>query len=162
MRHAILAVFVVAALAMSLASCGADSKTTATGGSSGASSASSSSSATGQQVQASVEAYAKQIGSELGQAPASVNASSNPYDYLDYCPTYRNVVALGPPALPAIAHYILRNRASGLDGYILAIAGEEIWGSHGTPLAAGAKSWESSDQWARQYLAWAEDHPSGN
>ena len=45
---------------------------------------------------------------------------------------------------------------------MLAIAGDAIWGSHGTPIAAGAKSWATSYQWALQYLAWAQEYPSGN
>ena len=153
--------FAVMAVAITLASCGSGSKIAATSGPSGATTTSPSPLATERRVAALVETYAKRIGRELDQAPPNVAASSSPYDYLNDCPTYPKVVALGPSALPAIAHYILKNRAYGLDGYILAIAGEEIWGSHGTPLAPGAKSWESADQWARQYLAWAKDQPSG-
>jgi hypothetical protein len=49
-----------------------------------------------------------------------------------------------------------------VDGYVMAIAGDAIWGGHGKPIAAGAKAWETSDQWARQYLTWAQEHPPGH
>jgi hypothetical protein len=159
MRRAGLAVLGMMMVAIAMSSCGSATTTTATSRSSGRPAASPSPSAAGDDIDALVETFAAQIAAELGQAPDSVSLSSNPYDYLDYCPTYRRVVTLGPSALPAIAHYILDNKAYGLDGYVLAIAGEKIWGSHGTPPAPGAKSWDNSGQWARQYLAWAKDHP---
>lgn len=158
MRRTILTAVALMALAVAVTACG--SRHSIATVASGAPGAPTSPSASGQQLAALVATYARQISQGLGKAPG---ASSNPYDYVQYCrPAYRKLVALGPPALPAIAHYILDHGASGLDGYVMAIAGDAIWGSHGTPIAVGAKSWETSHQWASQYLAWAQEHPSGN
>ena len=156
MRRTILTAAALIALAFAVAACGARHNVATVA--SGAPSASTSPSAGGQQMAALVATYATQVSQDLGKAPGT---SSNPYDYIQYCrPAYRKLVALGPPALPAIADYILDHAASGLDGYVMAIAGEAIWGTHGTPIAAGAKSWETSEQLARQYLAWAQEHHS--
>jgi hypothetical protein len=157
MRRTILAAAALLALAFAVAACGSKhSVATVAPGTPGAPP---SPNPSAQQTAGRVTALATQIGKELTVAPGT---SSNPYDYLPYCPAYRKLVALGPPALPAIARYILDHKAHGLDGYVMAIAGDAIWGSHGTPIAAGAKSWETSGQWARQYLAWAQEHPSSN
>jgi hypothetical protein len=150
--------FAALVIAVALGSCGSQHHGT-TGQSSGAAKASPGPAVAGQQMASTVQTYAREISKELTRCPG---ASSNPYDYVASCPTYRKMVALGPSALPAIAHYILDHKANGLDGYVVAIAGDAIWGSHGTPIATGAKSWETSDQWARQYLAWAQAQATGN
>ena len=158
MRRTMLTAVALMTLAVAAAGCG--SRHSVASAASGTPNTPVSPSASGQQTAALVAACATQISQQLSAHPG---VSSNPYDYVQYCrPAYRKLVALGRPALPAIAHYILDHGASGLDGYVMAIAGDAIWGSHGTPIAAGAKSWAKSYQWARQYLAWAQEHPSGN
>lgn len=153
-------VFVLVALIV-LSSCALKGKAAASAGHPTTSTASPTPTPDEQKLAALVQTYARQVG-ELQGAPDTIMASSNPYDYAKYSPAVRHLIALGPKALPMIAHYILDHSDNGLNGYLLAIAGDSIWGSHGTPISAGAKSWETADQWARQYLAWAEEHPSGN
>lgn len=104
-----------------------------------------------------VHAYALKIGAEEARAPCQV--SSNPYDYVKYCPTFPSLVALGPQSLPLIAHEIESESADGLGAYLLAIAGDAIWSR--SVSAKGSKSWATADQWARQYRAWAEECTSG-
>lgn len=158
MRRTMLTAVALVTIAVTAAGCG--SRHVVTSAASGTPNTPVSPSASGQQAAALVAACATQISQQLSAHPG---VSSNPYDYVQYCrPAYRELVALGRPALPAIAHYILDHRVSGLDGYVMAIAGDAILGSHGTPIAVGAKSWETSDQWARQYLTWAQEHPSGS
>jgi len=111
-------------------------------------------------LQRLVHSYVLKIDAESSRAPCQT--SSNPWDYAKYCPTIKRMVALGWPALPFIAQEIQAGGAAGLDGYLLAIAGDTIWGPHETPIAAGAMSWATGDEWAAQYLAWAKEHPSGD
>jgi hypothetical protein len=106
-----------------------------------------------------VHSAAAKIQTEAAAAPC--RGSSDPWDYATYCPTLKRLEALGRPALPFIAAEIQSQSSDGLDVYLLAIAGNEIWGPHDTPLAPGAMSWESGKQWAAQYLDWAKDGQSG-
>ena len=104
-----------------------------------------------------VHAYSVQLQTELAHAPPEVGLSSNPYDYVPYCPTLRRVVALGPLAPPAIAEEIETARTDGLAAYLLAIAGAEIQAKGGQSM--GPKTWESANGWAQQYREWARQHP---
>jgi len=77
-----------------------------------------------------------------------VGVSSNPYDYVGVSPLYVKLVALGKPALPAIAAEIEASDQNGLREYLLAAAGAQISGD--TP-GSGGQSWEDGKEWARQY-----------
>jgi hypothetical protein len=77
-----------------------------------------------------------------------VGESSNPYDYVGISPAFTRLVALGEPALPAIAAEIEASEDDGLREYLLAAAGAQISGD--TP-GSGAQTWSSGKEWARQY-----------
>ena len=77
-----------------------------------------------------------------------VGESDNPYDYVGVSPVFVQLVALGRPALPAIAAEIEASSGDGLREYLLAAAGAQISGD--TP-GGGAQSWGSGKEWARQY-----------
>ena len=57
-----------------------------------------------------------------------VGQSSNPYDYVGVSPVFVKIVALGEPALPAIAAEIMASDDDGLREYLLAAAGAQISG----------------------------------
>jgi len=152
---AIVSAMMLLAMITLLSSCGSGQTAAAERTASATPSTSPTPALSSQQLRRVVHAYALKIGAEEGRAPCQ--ASSNPYDYVKYCPTFPRLVALGPPALPVIAHEI--ESADGLDAYLLAIAGDAIWGR--TVPEVGIKSWATADQWARQYRAWAKEHPSG-
>lgn len=152
---AIVSAMMLLAMITLLSSCGSGQTAAAERTASATPSTSPTPALSSQQLRRVVHAYALKIGAEEGRAPCQ--ASSNPYDYVKYCPTFPRLVALGPPALPVIAHEI--ESADGLDAYLLAIAGDAIWGRP-VPVV-GIKSWATADQWARQYRAWAKEHPSG-
>jgi len=80
----------------------------------------------------------------------AVGTSSNPYDYVGISPVFVQLVALGKPALPAIAAEIESGKDNGLREYLLAAAGAQIAGD--VP-GNGAQTWESGKEWARQYRA---------
>jgi len=77
-----------------------------------------------------------------------VGVSSNPYDYVGISPAFIKLVALGKPALPAIAAEIEASAQNGLREYLLAAAGAQIDGD--TP-GNGAQTWSTGKEWARQY-----------
>jgi hypothetical protein len=77
-----------------------------------------------------------------------VGQSSNPYDYVGISPAFTKLVALGRPALPAIAAEIRASDQNGLREYLLAAAGAQIDGD--TP-GSGAQTWSTGKEWARQY-----------
>ena len=77
-----------------------------------------------------------------------VGQSSNPYDYVGISPAFTKLVALGKPALPAIAAEIEASDQNGLREYLLAAAGAQIDGD--TP-GSGAQTWSTGKEWARQY-----------
>ena len=79
-----------------------------------------------------------------------VGTSSNPYDYVGISPAFRQLVALGAPALPAIVAEIESSSHNGLREYLLAAAGAQI---DGDVPSGGGQSWETGKQWARQYRA---------
>jgi len=81
-----------------------------------------------------------------------VGVSSNPYDYVGVSPVFVKLLALGKPALPAIAAEIEASHHNGLREYLLAAAGAQIEGD--TP-GSGAQTWSTGKEWARQYR---EDH----
>jgi hypothetical protein len=78
-----------------------------------------------------------------------VGQSSNPYDYVGISPAYVQLVALGPPALPAIVAEIESSSHNGLREYLLAAAGAQIDGD----VPSDGQSWQSGKEWARQYRA---------
>jgi len=80
----------------------------------------------------------------------AVGLSSNPYDYVGISPVFVQLVALGKPALPAIAAEIESSKDNGLREYLLAAAGAQIAGD--VP-GSGAQTWESGKEWARQFRA---------
>jgi hypothetical protein len=77
-----------------------------------------------------------------------VGQSSNPYDYVGVSPAFTKLVALGRPALPAIAAAIEASDQDGLREYLLAAAGAQIDGD--TP-GSGAQTWTTGKEWARQF-----------
>jgi len=77
-----------------------------------------------------------------------VGESDNPYDYVGVSPVFVQLVALGRPALPAIAAEVEASTGDGLREYLLAAAGAQISGD--TP-GGGAQSWGSGKEWAQQY-----------
>ena len=77
-----------------------------------------------------------------------VGQSSNPYDYVGVSPAFTKLVALGRPALPAIAAAIAASDQDGLREYLLAAAGAQIDGD--TP-GSGAQTWSTGKEWARQF-----------
>ncbi len=77
-----------------------------------------------------------------------VGESSNPYDYVGVSPVFRELVALGRPALPAIVAEIESSGQNGLREYLLAAAGAQI---DGEVPGAGAQSWHDGKEWARQH-----------
>ena len=89
---------------------------------------------------------AEQRGDVVDGVP--VGDSSNPYDYVGVSPVFTKLVALGKPALPAIAAEIEASDQNGLREYLLAAAGAQISGD--TP-GSGAQSWSGGKEWARQY-----------
>jgi hypothetical protein len=80
----------------------------------------------------------------------AVGVSSNPYDYVGISPVFVQLVALGKPALPAIAAEIEASSDNGLREYLLAAAGAQIGGD--VP-GSSAQTWESGKEWAQQYRA---------
>jgi hypothetical protein len=78
-----------------------------------------------------------------------VGDSSNPYDYVGISPAFVQLVALGLPALPAIATEIESSSHNGLREYLLAAAGAQIDGD----VPSDGQSWDSGKDWARQYRA---------
>ena len=77
-----------------------------------------------------------------------VGQSSNPYDYVGISPVFIKLVALGKPAVAAIAAEIESSDENGLREYLLAAAGAQIDGD--TP-GSGAPTWSDGKEWARQY-----------
>ncbi len=77
-----------------------------------------------------------------------VGDSSNPYDYVGVSPVFRELVALGRPALPAIVAEIEASGQNGLREYLLAAAGAQI---DGEVPGSGAQSWHDGKEWARQH-----------
>jgi len=77
-----------------------------------------------------------------------VGQSDNPYDYVGVSPVFVKIVALGKPALPAIAAEITASKGDGLREYLLAAAGAQISGD--TP--GSGQSWSSGKEWAKRYL----------
>ncbi len=55
-----------------------------------------------------------------------VQASSNPYDYIKNNDYYKQLVKMGPDALPLLEDSIVQSKSNGLNEYILAIAIEDI------------------------------------
>jgi hypothetical protein len=78
-----------------------------------------------------------------------VGQSSNPYDYVGVSPVFVKIVALGKPALPAIAAEIMASSDDGLREYLLAAAGAQISGD--TPGSGQTQTWSSGKEWAEQY-----------
>jgi len=78
-----------------------------------------------------------------------VGTSSDPYDYVGISPAFRQLVALGKPALPAIVAEIDASSHNGLREYLLAAAGAQIHGD----VPSDGQSWENGKEWARQYRA---------
>lgn len=101
--------------------------------------------AASRQIMADIKA-AEQRGDLSDGVP--VGQSDNPYDYVGISPAFTRIVALGKPALPAIAAEIEASENDGLREYLLAAAGAQISGD--TP-GAGAQTWSSGKEWARQY-----------
>jgi hypothetical protein len=89
---------------------------------------------------------AEQRGDVVDGVP--VGQSSNPYDYVGISPVFTRLVALGRPALPAIAAEIEAGDQDGLREYLLAAAGAQIDGD--TP-GSGAQTWTTGKEWARQF-----------
>ena len=89
---------------------------------------------------------AEQRGDVVDGVP--VGQSSNPYDYVGVSPVFTRLVALGKPALPAIAAEIEASAQNGLREYLLAAAGAQIDGD--TP-GSGAQTWSTGKEWARQF-----------
>ena len=114
-------------------------------------------SAAKESMRAEVHAYAARMMKDIKAAEVRgdvidgtpVGESSNPYDYVGVSPVFVKIVALGKPALPAIAAEIMASDDNGLREYLLAAAGAQISGD--TP--GGGQSWSSGKEWARQYLA---------
>ena len=79
-----------------------------------------------------------------------VGTSSNPYDYVGISPGFTHLVALGAPALPAIAAEIESSSHNGLREYLLAAAGAQI---DGDVPSGEAQTWGTGKEWARQYRA---------
>ena len=112
-------------------------------------------SAAEQSLRAEVHAYAARMMADIKAAEdrgdvidgAPVGQSSNPYDYVGVSPVFVKIVALGEPALPAIAAEILASGGDGLREYLLAAAGAQISGD--TP--GDGQSWSTGKEWARQY-----------
>jgi hypothetical protein len=77
-----------------------------------------------------------------------VGQSDNPYDYVGVSSEFVKLVALGKPALPAIAAEIVASDDDGLREYLLAAAGAQISGD--TP--GNGQSWSSGKEWAKRYL----------
>jgi hypothetical protein len=105
-----------------------------------------------------VRAHIRQIMSDIDAAEergdvvdgVPVGSSSNPYDYVGISPAFRQLVSLGPPALPAIVAEIESSEHDGLREYLLAAAGAMI---DGDVPSAGGQTWDHGKQWARQYRA---------
>ena len=113
-------------------------------------------SATKQSLRAEVHAYATRMMADIKAAEkrgdvidgTPVGQSSNPYDYVGVSPVFVKLVALGKPALPAIAAEIMAGHDNGLREYLLAAAGAQISGD--TP--GSGQSWSTGKEWAKQYL----------
>jgi ABC-type transport system substrate-binding protein len=99
------------------------------------------------QIMADIDAAEKRGDVVDGMA---VGMSSNPYDYVGISPVFVQLVALGEPALPAIAAEIEASSDNGVREYLLAAAGAQIAGE--VP-GSGAQTWQSGKEWARQYRA---------
>jgi hypothetical protein len=105
-----------------------------------------------------VRAHIRQIMSDIVAAEergdvvdgVPVGSSSNPYDYVGISPAFRQLVSLGPPALPAIVAEIESSEHDGLREYLLAAAGAMI---DGDVPSAGGQTWDHGKQWSRQYRA---------
>jgi hypothetical protein len=115
-------------------------------------------SATKQSVRAEVHSYAARMMADINAAEdrgdvidgTAVGQSDNPYDYVGVSPVFVKIVALGEPALPAIAAEIMASDKDGLREYLLAAAGAQISGD--TPGSGETQSWSSGKEWAKQYL----------
>ena len=97
------------------------------------------------QIMADIKA-AEQRGDVVDGVP--VGLSSNPYDYVGISPVFKELVALGKPALSAIVAEIESSGENGLREYLLAAAGAQIDGD--TP-GSGAQAWEDGKEWAHQF-----------
>jgi hypothetical protein len=114
-------------------------------------------SATDQSLRAEVHDYAKRMMADIKAAEdrgdvidgMPVGASSNPYDYVGVSPVFVKIVALGKPALPAIAAEITASSQDGLREYLLAAAGAQISGD--TPGSGQSQTWSSGKEWAEQF-----------
>lgn len=98
-------------------------------------------------IMSDIEA-AEQRGDVVDGVP--VGQSSNPYDYVGISPGFRQLVALGKPALPAIVTAIESSGHNGLREYLLAAAGAQI---DGDVPSGGQQTWDNGKEWARQYRA---------
>jgi hypothetical protein len=155
----LMAVLTVAVLAPACGSSGGSGTTaTAPGTSPPASTAGATPKAdAGSQPRAEVHAYAARMMADIKAAEdrgdvidgVTVGASSNPYDYVGVSPVFVKIVALGKPALPAIAAEILASNENGLREYLLAAAGAQISGD--TPGNGQSQSWSSGKEWAKQF-----------
>jgi hypothetical protein len=111
----------------------------------------------GQSLRAEVHASAARMMADIKAAEdrgdvidgTPVGASSNPYDYVGVSPEFVQIVALGEPALPAIAAEILASGKDGLREYLLAAAGAQISGD--TPASGQTQTWSSGREWAKQF-----------
>lgn len=109
-------------------------------------------------LRAEVHAYARRMMTDIKAAEdrgdavdgVPVGSSSNPYDYVGVSPVFVKIIALGKPALPAIAAEIMASGENGLREYLLAAAGAQISGD--TPGSGQTQTWSSGKEWARQFL----------
>ncbi len=109
-------------------------------------------------LHAAVHTYARRMMADIKAAEdrgdavdgVPVGSSSNPYDYVGVSPVFVKLVALGKPALPAIADAIMASGENGLREYLLAAAGAQISGD--IPGSGQTQTWSSGKEWAQQYL----------
>ncbi|MGE5416215.1 MAG: hypothetical protein ACM3UZ_05510 [Acidobacteriota bacterium] len=94
------------------------------------------------EINKNIAAITTKAAKDLAENPSAA-ISSNPYTYTANDPNYRNLVNLGPEAVPIIEESIVTSTKDGLREQILAIAAEEITKTN----LKVAYSWSTGKQW---------------
>ena len=109
-------------------------------------------------VEKKVAACIAAIEEELHSLPASIQTSSNPYDYIKELKQTESLIALGHDALPFLEQHIDQSEGSGLTDYILADTAETI--AKINLKNNQQSSWETGDAFSAQWKALLKNTPA--
>lgn len=96
---------------------------------------------------------------DISMLEPSRHASPNPYDYVQGNASFKNLVALGPDALPIIENKINSSKDDGLKEYLLAIAAEEIARVNLKDSSGTIQPWSTGKEWAKAWRKHLHDVP---